>query len=57
MEKIWGGVGENTHMLEKNAKMLEKINTIITSTAFSHMHAENTVLSLFLQDKWASMDF
>ena len=29
MEKIWGGVGENTHRLEKNAKMLEKINTII----------------------------
>ena len=28
-EKV-GGVGENTHELEKNAKMLEKINTIIT---------------------------
>ena len=28
MEKN-GGVGENTHELEKNAKMLEKINTII----------------------------
>ena len=29
MEKIWRGFGENTHRLEKNAKMLEKINTII----------------------------
>ena len=29
MEKNGGGVGENTHELEKNAKMLEKINTII----------------------------
>ena len=29
MEKNGGGVGENTHDLEKNAKMLEKINTII----------------------------
>ena len=25
----WGEVGENTHELEKNAKMLDKINTII----------------------------
>ena len=25
-----GGVGENTHELEKNANMLDKINTIIT---------------------------
>ena len=30
MEKNGGGVGENMHELEKNAKMLEKINTIIT---------------------------
>ena len=29
MEKNRGGAGENTHELEKNAKMLEKINTII----------------------------
>ena len=29
MEKNGGGFGENTHELEKNAKMLEKINTII----------------------------
>ena len=29
LDKIWGGFGENTHRLEKNAKMLEKINTII----------------------------
>ena len=28
MEKNGGGVGENTHRLEKIAKMLEKINTI-----------------------------
>ena len=28
------GVGENTHELEKNAKMLEKINTII----YKHQH-------------------
>ena len=27
--EIWGGVGDNTHELEKNAKILEKINTII----------------------------
>ena len=26
-----GGVGENTHELEKTAKMLEKINTIMVS--------------------------
>ena len=29
LEKNGWGVGENTHELEKNAKMLEKINTII----------------------------
>ena len=29
MEKNRGGFGENTHELEKNAKMLEKINTIM----------------------------
>ena len=28
-----GGVGENAHELEKNAKMLEKIITIIVSSA------------------------
>ena len=33
MEKNRGGFGENTHELEKNAKMLEKINTIITATS------------------------
>ena len=38
MEKIWGGVGENTHRLEKNAKMLEKINTIIPATSAYHHH-------------------
>ena len=27
-----GGVGENTHELENNAKMLGKINTIIIET-------------------------
>ena len=29
MEKNGGGVGKNTHELEKDAKMLEKINTIM----------------------------
>ena len=31
MKKNGGGFGENAHELEKNAKMLEKINTIINS--------------------------
>ena len=30
-----GGVGENAHELEKNAKMLEKIITIIVSSSAS----------------------
>ena len=36
--KSWrkmGGVGENAHELEKNAKMLEKIITIIVSSSAS----------------------
>ena len=33
MEKNGGGFGENMHELEKNAKMLEKINTIIETIA------------------------
>ena len=32
----WGGFGENTHELEKNAKPLEKINTIIIWTSDFH---------------------
>ena len=43
MEKIWGGFGENTHGLEKNAKMLEKINTIICFGKHPKVRSDDSV--------------